>query len=97
MHEMHVDAIDGRLEVRQLVQLSFVLAPVIRGSPILQQLFHVRPIRSIVPARAWDLVWQPRPLQTRLEVGEGGILYSDGEFRHLRDPSYRRQCQQRGQ
>ena len=55
MDEVNGDAVDGRRELRKLIEPAFLLAPVERRPPVGDELFEIREIGPVVPARAVDL------------------------------------------
>ena len=75
MNEVDVEAVDVRLELLESIEASFLLAPVKLVAPIRQELFQIREVGPVVPARAFDLIRESRPPQTILQVGEHGVRH----------------------
>src|SRR5262249_37549886 len=63
MQEVHDRAVDLCRELRERVELSFVLAPVVRGVPVLGELFEVAHWNAVAPANPRQLIGPPGPSQ----------------------------------
>src|SRR6185369_5305577 len=71
--EMDAEPADGGAEVRKPVQTRLGGAPVVAVAPVGDQLPHVGELRSVVPARAGDLVGEARARQALAQIRENGV------------------------
>ena len=79
MDEMDVQPVDGRHELVELVQSSFLGPPIELVAPVVDELLQIRQIGAVVPPGVRDLVWKADRLQPSLQVGEDAVRHSDRE------------------
>src|ERR671915_115275 len=80
----HVDKVDVLIvnrgsELRELIQLGFVLTPVVAGSPIPNHVLHILEADTIVPANAGQLVGPAGAAQPASQVIQVGLGNVDAE------------------
>ena len=73
-------AVDPSAEVLELVQPRLLSPPVVRVTPVLDQLAHVSDRDPVLPARAVDLIREAGPLETAAEVLQDRVLDVDVEL-----------------
>jgi hypothetical protein len=79
MEEVHGGPVDGGGELGVLVELGFVLAPVIAGPPVVGQVLEVVEGDAAGPAEAGELVGPAGPGQSLVEVVQVGLGDLDPE------------------
>lgn len=70
MNEMNAKAIYLGPEVRETIEHGFLRSPVIPFAPVLHQLFKIRPVRTIVPTGAGNVIGPAGPGQTVTQIIE---------------------------
>jgi hypothetical protein len=83
VQEVNVLPVDGRDELRDLVEPGLMCAPVVPGAPALRQPLRHAERHAVVGARPGHLVRPPRRGQPRREVVEVALRYLDTERRDL--------------
>jgi hypothetical protein len=73
VQEVDLLAVDGRRELRELVDAGFGLAPVEAVTPVPREALDGRDRHPVVGAGAGDLVGPPRRVESRGEVVEVGL------------------------
>jgi hypothetical protein len=76
---VHVDAVDGRQEVVELVERTLLDPPVEAVAPVREQLLEIRAVGAVLPGLARPRVRKTGACETILQVAEDGIGDRDRE------------------
>jgi hypothetical protein len=79
MNEVDVEAIDLRLELRKLIELALLSAPVEARPPVGHQLAEIREVGAVIPARPFNLAGKARACQAIFQVRQHGVGNGDLE------------------
>jgi hypothetical protein len=90
VQEVDVLPVDSRGELRKLVELGLVLAPVVAGAPVLGQFFQIACRDPAIPADPVDLAGPPDAGQSVAEVIQVFLRDVDSERQDLGVVSYGR-------
>src|SRR3954464_10149101 len=77
MDEMNSLTVDANAMVLEGVEPRFLRAPVVFGSPILDELAQVFDRDAVLPSRAGDLIGETRAREPRAQVVEDRVVDPD--------------------
>ena len=78
-NEMDLEAVDIGGEMLEPIQLGLVLAPVVLGAPVVEQLAHVGEVGAVLPSGIGHLVGQTRAREPILQVLQNIIGHIDSK------------------
>ena len=79
VNEVNSEPVNARLEMREAIDFALMRAPVVFGSPVLDQFLEVGEIGSILPRGIGNLVGKARVVEPRAQVGEHFVGHLDAE------------------
>src|SRR5208282_340856 len=79
VNEVNSESVNARLEMREAIDCALLRAPVVFGSPVLDQFLEVGEIGSILPRGVGNLAGKARVLEPRAQVGEHCVGHLDAE------------------
>ena len=81
---MNAEAVDCRAEMLEAVQLGFVLAPIVLGSPVLGQFPQIGEIGAVFPSGVGHLIRKARAVEALTQILQDLVAYVDGERFNIR-------------